>query len=68
MRFRMCLPRRERKAAGNGSVLRYRNVGRAKEPKLEVARLVGKSPVGWGGDNKHGPRDWGTRVNPCVFD
>jgi hypothetical protein len=52
-----------------GNVLWYRNVGSAKEPKLEDPReLVGKSPVGWGGDDKRGPRDWGLRVKPCVFD
>jgi hypothetical protein len=55
--------------AEDGSVVWYRNVGTAKEPKLEVARrLVGPSPVGWGGDEKRGPRDWGLRVKPCVFD
>jgi hypothetical protein len=55
--------------ADDGSVVWYRNVGSAKEPKLEAAgQLVGKSPVGWGGDDKRGPRDWGLRVKPCVFD
>jgi hypothetical protein len=55
--------------ADDGSVVWYRNVSSAKEPKLEAARqLVGKSPVGWGGDDKRGPRDWGLRVKPCVFD
>ena len=55
--------------ADDGSVVWYRNAGSAKEPKLEAARqLVGKSPVGWGGDDKRGPRDWGLRVKPCVFD
>jgi len=68
----------------DGSVVWYRNrgtpphptlsprggEGRVRgEPKLEAAReLVGKSPVGWGGDDKRGPRDWGLRVKPCVFD
>src|SRR5262249_15210725 len=55
--------------AEDGSVVWYRNIGSAKEPKLEEARpLVGKSPLGWGGDDKRGPRDWGLRVKPCVFD
>jgi hypothetical protein len=55
--------------ADDGSVVWFRNTGSAKEPKLEAAReLVGKSPVGWGGDDKRGPRDWGLRVKPCVFD
>ncbi len=55
--------------ADDGSVVWYRNVGTAKAPKLEAARqLVGKSPVGWGGDERRGPRDWGLRVKPCVFD
>jgi hypothetical protein len=53
----------------DGSVVWYRNVGSATEPKLEAARtLVGKSPVGWGGDDRRGPRDWGLRVKPCVVD
>jgi FG-GAP-like repeat len=52
--------------ADDGSVVWYRNAGRG---KLEAARtLVGKSPVGWGGDDKRGPRDWGLRVKPCVVD
>jgi hypothetical protein len=68
IRIRIRLPRRERKAAEDGSIVWYRNVGRAKEPKLKAARLVGKSPAEWGGDNKRGPRDWGLRVKPCVFD
>jgi hypothetical protein len=55
--------------AEDGSVVWYRNVGSAKEPKLEAARpLIGASPVGWGGDEKRGPCDWGLRVKPCVFD
>jgi hypothetical protein len=55
--------------AEDGSVVWYRNAGTAKGPKLEAARrLVGPSPVGWGGDDKRGPRDWGLRVKPCVFD
>lgn len=55
--------------AEDGSVVWYRNAGSASEPKLEAARpLVGKSPIEWGGDDKRGPRDWGLRVKPCVFD
>src|SRR5260370_3181513 len=55
--------------ADDGSAVWYRNVGSAREPKLEAARpLIGKSPLGWGGDDKRGPRDWGLRVKPCVFD
>jgi hypothetical protein len=55
--------------AEDGSVVWYRNVGTARAPRLEAARpLVGKSPVGWGGDDRRGPRDWGLRVKPCVFD
>jgi hypothetical protein len=55
--------------ADDGSVVWYRNVGSARAPKLEAARpLVGKSPVGWGGDDKRNPGEWGLRVKPCVFD
>src|SRR5439155_18758025 len=55
--------------AEDGSVVWYRNVGTAKEPKLEAARtLVDKSPLGWNGDDRRGPRDWGLRVKPCVVD
>jgi hypothetical protein len=55
--------------AEDGSVVWYRNESRTEEPKLEAARqLVGNSPIGWGGDDKRGPRDWGLRVKPCVFD
>jgi hypothetical protein len=55
--------------AEDGSVVWYRNAGTAAAPKLEAARpLVGKSPIGWGGDDKRGPRDWGLRVKPSVFD
>jgi hypothetical protein len=44
-------------------------VGNAKEPKLAAAQpLIAKSPVGWGDDDKRGPRDWGLRVKPCIFD
>jgi hypothetical protein len=55
--------------AEDGSVVWHRNKGEAGKPQLEEARqLVGKSPVGWDGDDKRGPRDWGLRVKPCVFD
>jgi len=55
--------------ADDGSVVWYRNIGSAKAPRLEEARpLIGKSPAGWDGDDKRGPRDWGLRVKPCVFD
>jgi hypothetical protein len=55
--------------ADDGSVVWYRNAGSARAPRLEAARpLVGKSPVGWGDDDRRGPRDWGLRVKPCVFD
>jgi hypothetical protein len=55
--------------ADDGSVVWFRNIGSAKEPKLEAARpLIGKSPAGWDDDHKRGPRDWGVRVKPCVFD
>ena len=54
--------------ADDGSVVWYRNVG-SKAPRLEAARqLVGKRPLGWGGDDSRGPRDWGLRGKPCVFD
>jgi hypothetical protein len=53
----------------DGSVLWYCNTGSIQQPRLEAARpLLGPSPVGWGGDDKRGPRDWGLRVKPCVFD
>jgi hypothetical protein len=52
-----------------GNVVWYRNVGTRNAPKLEAARtLVAKSPVGWGGDDRRGPQDWGLRVKPCVVD
>jgi hypothetical protein len=55
--------------ADDGSVVWFRNAGSAQEPKLEAARtLVGKSPVGWGGDDRRGPGEWGLRVKPCVVD
>jgi hypothetical protein len=55
--------------AEDGSVVWYRNVGSPKEPRLEAARtLIPKSPLGWGGDNKRRPGDWGLRVKPCVVD
>ena len=55
--------------ADDGSVVWFRNIGSAKEPKLEAARpLIGKSPAGWDDDHKRGPRDWDVRVKPCVFD
>jgi hypothetical protein len=54
--------------AEDGSVVWYRNAG-GKEPKLEAARtLVGKSPSGWGGDDRRQPGEWGLRVKPCVVD
>src|SRR5262249_5704348 len=53
----------------DGSVVWYRNVGTAREPRLEAARtLVGKSPVGWDGDDRRQPGTWGLRVKPCVVD
>jgi len=52
-----------------GSVVWYRNVGTAKEPKLAAAQtLVGKSPLGWGDDSRRNPGEWGLRVKPCVVD
>jgi hypothetical protein len=55
--------------ADDGSVVWFRNAGDSRAPRLEAARpLVDKSPVGWGGDDRRGPRDWGLRVKPCVFD
>jgi hypothetical protein len=55
--------------AEDGSVVWYRNVGNATDPKLEGARtLIGKSPIGWGGDDNRRESDWGLRVKPCVVD
>jgi hypothetical protein len=55
--------------AEDGSVVWHRNIGTAREPKLEAARmLIGKSPHGWGGDEKRQPGDWGLRVKFCVVD
>jgi hypothetical protein len=55
--------------AEDGGVVWYRNVGTATEPKLEEPRtLVGKSPVGWSGDDTREPNAWGLRVKPCVVD
>jgi hypothetical protein len=55
--------------AEDGSVVWYRNAGSRQEPRLEAARpLIPKSPLGWGGDDKRRPGDWGLRVKPCVVD
>jgi hypothetical protein len=52
-----------------GSVFWHRNVGSFQEPRLAPAQqLVGKSPLGWGGDDRRQPSDWGLRVKPCVVD
>jgi hypothetical protein len=54
---------------GDGSVVWFRNVGRAKEWKLDAARvLVPPSPSPWRDDRSRHPGDWGVRVTPCVFD
>lgn len=51
----------------NGSVVWFRNIGTASEPKLEAGRkLIGESPFGWQGTP--GPREWGVRVRPCIVD
>jgi hypothetical protein len=53
----------------DGGVVWYRNIGTARAPRLEAARtLIGKSPLGWAGDDQRRPGDWGLRVKPCVFD
>jgi hypothetical protein len=55
--------------AEDGSVVWFRNAGTAREPRLEAARrLIGPSPVGWGGDEQRKPGQWGLRVKPCVVD
>jgi hypothetical protein len=55
--------------AEDGSVVWYRNIGSAGQPKLEAARpLIPKSPCGWNGDDNRQPGDWGLRVKPCVVD
>ena len=55
--------------AEDGSVVWYRNAGSGGKPRLEAARtLIGKSPLGWGDDDKRQPGDWGLRVKPCVVD
>ena len=55
--------------AEDGSIVWYRNIGSARQPKLEAARtLIPKSPVGWGGDDKRRPGEWGLRVKFCVVD
>jgi hypothetical protein len=52
-----------------GSVVWYRNVGTPGKPKLEPARtLIGKSPVGWKGDDERRKGEWGIRVKFCVVD
>src|SRR5262249_60887456 len=51
--------------ASDGGVVWYRNAG----GKLEAARtLVKPSPLGWGGDDRRNPGEWGLRVKPCVVD
>lgn len=55
--------------AEDGSVVWYRNVGSAREPRLEAAKtLIPKSPLGWGDDDKRQPGEWGLRVKLCVVD
>jgi hypothetical protein len=55
--------------AEDGSVVWFRNAGGRAAPELEAARtLIEKSPLGWGGDDKRRPGDWGLRVKPCVVD
>jgi hypothetical protein len=52
-----------------GSVVWFRNIGNAKEPKLAAAEtLIPKSPLGWGGDDQRKEGDWGLRVKICVTD
>jgi hypothetical protein len=54
---------------GDGGVVWFRNAGSRGEPRLEAARtLVPPSPLGWGGDDKRQPGDWGLRAKPCVVD
>jgi FG-GAP-like repeat len=53
----------------HGSVVWFRNAGSSREPKLQSPRtLIAESPVGWGGDEKRAPGEWGLRVKPCVVD
>jgi hypothetical protein len=55
--------------AEDGSAVWFRNIGTAGEPKLEAARkLIGTSPVGWDGDDRRKPGQWGLRVKLCVVD
>jgi hypothetical protein len=55
--------------AEDGSVVCYRNVGTANEPRLEAPRkLIGTSPAGWAHDDERRPGQWGLRVKPCVVD
>jgi hypothetical protein len=52
-----------------GEVLLFRNVGTKTKPELQKPQnLVGKSPVGWKGDDSRGHADWGLRVKPCMVD
>jgi hypothetical protein len=55
--------------AEDGSVVWYRNIGTAREPKLERSRtLISKSPAGWQMDDNLRKGDWGLRVKLCVVD
>jgi hypothetical protein len=55
--------------ADDGSVVWHRNAGTPGKPRFEPARpLIGKSPVGWGSDDRRRKGEWGLRVKFCVVD
>jgi hypothetical protein len=55
--------------AEDGSVVWHRNTGTPGKPRFEAARpLIGKSPVGWAGDDRRRKGEWGLRVKFCVVD
>jgi hypothetical protein len=55
--------------ADDGSVVWFRNIGTATNPKLGPAQTLIPASVGARGTGRDpGPGEWGTRAKPCVVD